>query len=352
MHYRSLFSAYRFSHYAHRMVAWLHGDRLRQAIQDGHGKVTPMMWNFTVFDGETPFDNDIRDLMAMEESFDEIPTWAIDIAVQIDALPHCGHIDFPTPIYAICRGIGKEQADPGFMFCFEVRSATKDRVKRYAEVLEGWTQGRTQDQALTEWPDIQAFTQTAYTSLGSLTEIKRLQVEQLVLYFRLSMEELTTHDGSVLTIQTDTHHAKAVEEAHKQRLRKAALDEDFDVDAFLMEMDHPWLCHQRLFDQIDVILQRIGREETYDHQQACRDAQSTADQMRRIYDVCIDSLGLWLIGGHPEATWRDDPEVAQILAHTYDVLGEQTPVKIWLTTAFRKKVSLFQQDDLEDSLAV
>ena len=129
--------------------------------------------------------------------------------------------------------------------------------------------------------------------------------------------------------------------------------EGFDVNRFFSEMDHPWLCHQRLFEQIDVTLQRIGREEDhYDQEQAHQDAQESANRMRQVYDTCIKALTSWLNGEEPDALLRENPETATILANTYDTLGEQTPVKVWLAAAFRKKMALFREDYLADTLSV
>ncbi len=129
--------------------------------------------------------------------------------------------------------------------------------------------------------------------------------------------------------------------------------EGFDVNRFFSEMDHPWLCHQRLFEQIDVTLQRIGREEDhYDQEQARQDAQESANRMRQVYDTCIKALTNWLNGGEPDTSLRENHENATILANTYDALGEQTPVKVWLATAFRKKMALFREDYLADTLSV
>ena len=357
MYYRPLFGASRYSHYAHRMAAWLHGERLRRSIREAYGKVTPMMWNFTPYDGDWPFDDEIHELIAMEEKIGNIPAWAIDVAVQIDALPHCGQLNFPEPVFAIFRGIGKEQSDKGFMFCFEASSETKAHVKLYAEVLEGWLQGKTQNVALSEWPDAREFITKTYASLGSSTELKRLLVENLALYFRLHIVDLTTNDEGLLTIQTvkpiDEQLLNKKAEEQAQSLREVAEHEGFDVNRFFSEMDHPWLCHQRLFEQIDATLQRIGREEShYDQQKARQDAQKAANRMRSIYSICIDALTNWMKGEEPNSSLQDNPETAIILANTYDVLGERTPVKVWLTSAFRKKMTLFRGDDLEDALSV
>lgn len=353
MYYQPLFGASRYRHYAHRMAAWLHGNRLRQAIREGHGKITAMMWNFTPFDGDWPFDEEIHKLIAMEEEIGSIPAWAIDVAVQVDALPHCGQVNFPEPIFAICRGIGNEQPDPSFMFCFEASSETKARVKRYAEILEGWIQGKTQEVALSDWPDAKEFITKTYKSLGPSTELKQLLVEHLALYLRISIEELTTNDEGLLTIQTDSGRIKSRVEKQRQRLRAVAEREGFDVNKFLSEMDHPWLCHQRLFEQIDATLQRIGREEShYDQQQSRQDAQEAANHMRHVYDTCINALTNWLNGEEPDTSLQENLETAKILTNTYDVLGERTPVKVWLASAFRKKMALFREDDLEDTLAV
>lgn len=68
----------------------------------------------------------------------------------------------------------------------------------------------------------------------------------------------------------------------ERRLREVAEPQGFDVDAFLAEMAHPWLCHARLFDQINVALERIGREESgYDQGEAHRDARDAANWWRR-----------------------------------------------------------------------
>jgi hypothetical protein len=335
------------------MAAWLHGEHLHQAIREGHSKVTAMMWNFTPFDGDWSFDEEIRKLIAMEEEIGSIPAWAIDVAVQVDALPHCGQVNFPEPIFAIFRGIGNKQPDPSFMFCFEASSDTKARVKRYAEVLEGWLQGETNDAVLTKWPDAKEFITKTYASLGPSTELKQLLVEHIALYLRLSIEELTTNDEGLLTIQTNSGNIKAKAEEQRQRLVEVANHEGFDVNKFFSEMDHPWLCHQRLFDQIDVTLQRIGREEShYDQQQSRQGAQEAANRMRNVYDTCINTLTNWLNGEELDTSLQKNPETATILANTYDVLGEWTPVKVWLASAFRKKMALFREDDLEYALAV
>jgi len=335
------------------MAAWLGGERLHQAITEGHGKITPMMWNFTRFDGDVDFDAEIGEILALEEAIGNIPEWAVDVAVQIDALPHCGQINFPEPIFAIFRGIGKEHPDTSFMFCFEASSETKDRVKCYAEILAGWYQGKTEDAALSDWPDAKEFITKTYASLGTQTELKRRLVEHISLYLQLSVEELTTNDNGLLTIHTDNRLNKSKVEKQRQRLIEVAERESFDVKRFFSEMDHPWLCHQRLFDQINVTLQRIGREEShYDYQQACQDAQGTANRMRQVYDICIEVVTNWLNGEKPNKSLRENPETARILANTYDVLGERIPVKAWLASAFRKKMAIFRQHDLEGALSV
>jgi len=341
------------------MAIWLHGEQLRQLIWEGHGKVTAMMWSFTGFDGDIAFDEEIHKLIAMEEEIGDIPQWAIDVAVQIDALPHCGQLNFPKPIFAIFGGIGRECPDPSFMFCFEASSATKARVKRLIEVMEGWIQEKTQDAALSEWPDAKEFITRTYTFLGQSTELKQLLVERIALYLRFNIEELITNDEGVLTIawcQTpELSRLDELSEKQGPRLGEIAEREGFDVDMFLNEMEHPWLCHHRLFDQIDASLQRIGREESiYDQQQAGRDAQEAANRMRHVYDICIDALTNWLNGEEPDTWLRENPETATIMANTYDVLGEQTPVKVWLASAFRKKMVLFREGDdaFEGTLAV
>ena len=312
-----------------------------------------MMWNFTPFDGDCPFDEEIHQLIAMEEEIGNIPAWAIDIAVQIDALPHCGQVNFPEPIFALFRGIGNEQPDASFMFCFEASSATKSRVGRYTEVLEGWIQGKTQDSAMSEWLDAKEFIMKTYTSLGSPTELKRLLVGYIALYFRLSIEELTTNDDGLLTICVDNSDIKAKAEDQRQRLRIVAEHEGFDVNRFFGEIDHPWLCHQRLFEQIDATIQRIGWEESnYDQEQARQDAQEAANRMRYVYNICINAITSWLNGEQPNASLRENLETAKILKHTYDVLGERKPVKIWLASALRKKIALFREDYLAETLSV
>ena len=102
-------------------------------------------------------------------------------------------------------------------------------------------------------------------------------------------------------------------------------------------------------------LQRIGREESdYDQQQARRDAQEAANRMRHVYDTCIDALTNWLNGEEPDTSLRENPETATILVNTYDVLRERTPVKVWLASAFRKKMALFRdgEDAFEGTLSV
>jgi len=340
------------------MATWLHAESLHQSIGEGHGKVTAMMWNFTAFDGDIGFDEEIHNLIAMEEAIGDIPPWAVDVAVQIDALPHCGQVNFPQPLFALFRGIGRQCPDPDFLFCFEASSATKARVKRLVEVMEAWVDEYTQDAALSEWPDVQEFIRRTYTSLGESTELKQLLVGRVALYLRFSIEELVTNEAGVLTIswcQTPELNRLDVlsEKGPGARLGEVAEREGYDVDRFFDEMEHPWLCHHRLFDQIDVTLQRIGREKShYDPEQACQDAQGFAHRMGHIYDICIDALTDWLNGEEPNTSLRERPEAATILTKTYDVLGERNPVKEWLASAFRKKMTLFRAQDLEETLAV
>ena len=144
-----------------------------------------------------------------------------------------------------------------------------------------------------------------------------------------------------------------MEKSDRPPTNLCARREGLDVDRFLGEFDHPWLCHQRLFDQIDFALQRIGREESYyDRQQSLEDAKGGANQMRYVYDTCIDALTNWVNGMAPATVLRKNPEAATILHNTCDVLGKQTPVKVWLAVAFRKKMALFREHDLEETLSV
>ncbi|MEW6756157.1 MAG: hypothetical protein AB1505_35060 [Candidatus Latescibacterota bacterium] len=133
-------------------------------------------------------------------------------------------------------------------------------------------------------------------------------------------------------------------------MQETAARHRFQADRFCQEFDHPWLCHQRWFEQIEAAKQRIGREQSqYDWQQAKRDAQPAADRMRRVYDVVIEALTDWLAGKTPTG---DDATATAIQANTYQVLGEWTPVKGWLATAFRKKLTLFRAGGFAEPLAV
>ena len=348
----------RFGRYAHRLIPALRGDR-----SEGKGRVTPILWHFTRFDGEVPFDKEIQGLIAMEDEIGHIPAWAVDVASQIDSLPHCGQINFPEPIFAICRGIAQERPDPQFLFCFEASSATKDCVAMYLEILKGWCEGQAQATALSRWPDHQEFIEKGYRSLGVRSQLKRLLVERVVLQCRFWIDALISNDGGILTIKTERlpptpewsrdGRADRAAEYQEQRLREVAEGQRFDVDTFLAEMAHPWLCHQRLYDQIDVILERIGREEgEYDSEEACENVQKAARRMKRTYGICIEALGLWLMGEHPCAQLRKDSEAARVLVNTYDVLGRLSAVKVWLASVLRKKIALFQEHDLAETLAV
>ena len=70
---------------------------------------------------------------------------------------------------------------------------------------------------------------------------------------------------------------------------------------------------------------------------------AAADETRtaKCGHIC-DPLGAIIIG----------EKTATILANTYDALGEQTPVEVWLAAAFRKKMALFREDYLADTLSV
>ena len=124
------YGASRFGYYAHRMGAWIQARQYRGIYPEAQDCVTPFMWGFTVFDGEQPHDDDIVRLIEMERAIGDVPDWAIDVAVQLDALPHCGQVGFPDPLYALFRGIGAEEPDPLYTFCFEASSGTKHDVER------------------------------------------------------------------------------------------------------------------------------------------------------------------------------------------------------------------------------
>jgi hypothetical protein len=349
----------RFGRFAHRFAPVLAGES-----SEGEGRITPRLWHFTHFDSGAPFDEEIQSLIVLEEGIGQIPAWAIDVAIQIDSLPHCGQISFPDPIYAICRGIGQEKPDPGFLFCFEASSETKARVEEYVEILESWCGRQTQSTVASRWADRRALVDKVYGSLGGPTPLKLLLVERVMLQCRFWMDALITNDGGLLTIQTDRSlppgpqwsRDRRVDPAaadQERRLREEAQQRGFDAGAFLAEMAHPWLCHQRLFDQMDAMLERIGREEdVYDKEAARDDAQMAAERMQRIHGICVDALGHWVEGERPSQRLWEDNEAAGILKGTYDALGATTPVRVWLASVLRKKIALFLEHDLANTLAV
>ena len=348
----------RFGRYAHRFARALPGEGSGQ-----QGKITPLLWHFTHLDCGAPCDAEIQGLIDMEEEIGQIPAWAIDVAIQIDSLPHCGQINFPEPVYAICRGIGQEQPDSDFLFCFEASSETKACVAEYIEILEAWRGGEERSAAVPGSCSQSDLIHRIYGSLGERTSLKELLVERLALQCRFWIDALITNDGGLLTIQTDRlppgrqwSRDRRVDPAaadQEQRLREEAQRQGFDAGVFLAEMAHPWLCHQRLFDQLDAMLRRIGREESvYDREAARDDAQEAAARMQRIYGICIEALGNWVEGERPRARSREEAEAAGVLENTYDVLGVTLPVKVWLASALRKKMALFTEHDLATTLAV
>jgi hypothetical protein len=350
----------RFGHYAHRMGAWIQARQYRDIYPDAQDCITPFMWGFTVFDGDQPFDDEILSLIEMERAIGDVPDWAIDIAVQIDALPHCGQVNFPEPLYAVFRGIGQETPDAGYTFCFEANSATKDAVERRLLALDMWRAGAAVQDCREGFTDISTFVDHAYSALGGSTELKRCAVERLSWHLRFLNASFTTNDAGLLSIDMNAQQPwapgrpeTAEREAIERRLRAAANGTAFDVDRFISEFDHPWLCHQRLFDQIDVTLVRIGREETaYDWEEALQAAQPSAEAMCRVYDVSMAAIAAWATGEAPDAPLRVHPDAAAILAETYDRLGARTDVKLWLALALRKKVERFRMQEPVGALAV
>ena len=193
--------------------------------------------------------------------------------------------------------------------------------------------------------------------------MKQLLVERVVLQCRFWIEALITNDGGLLTIQTDRlppgrqwsrdRRVDPVAVDQERRLREEARQRGFDADAFLAEMAHPWLCHQRLFDQMDAMLERIGWEEGVCDREAAREgARKAAEGMRRVYGLCVKALGCWVEGERPSPGSWEEEETVEVLKRTFDVLGPPTPVKVWLASALRKKIVLFLEHDLANTLAV
>ena len=339
----------RFSHYADRLMPYLRGEHLLRAFPQGHGTITPLLWNFTPFDGDIPFDDEIQRLIAMEREIGTIPSWALDIAVQIDALPHCGQTNFPESLLAVCRGIGAERADAGYLFCFEARSATKAHVRRLASALDDWAREEPADAVTAPHPDVAAFVVSAYEALGSASPLKRLLVEYVSAYLTESVEVFPTCDPGVVTLRTTPSDATERLRTLRTRILEEAAQFGFNAERFFGEFDSPWLCHQRLFEQVNITLSRIGRETVeYDWNTAKQDAEPASTRMRRLYTRSIEALGEWLDGTASSAVADTD----WVRRNTSGVLGERTPVKVWLASAFRKKLILFRDDDLTDTLAV
>ncbi|MAF11819.1 hypothetical protein CMK11_15335 [Candidatus Poribacteria bacterium] len=350
----------RFGYYAHRMGAWIQARHYRDIYPDAQDCITPFMWGFTVFDGDRPFDDEILGLIEMERAIGDVPDWAIDIALQIDALPHCGQVNFPEPLYAVFRGIGREEPDPGYTFCFEASSATKDAVEQRLLALDRWLDGATVQDWRRRFPDVSAFVEHAYSALGASTDLKRVAVERMAWHLRFLNASFTTNDGGLLSIDmnaprpwTPGRPETGEREEIERRLREAAEDTAFDVDRFISEFDHPWLCHQRLFDQINATLARIGREESaYDWDEAVEAAKPTAEEMCRVYDVSMAGITAWAEGDEPDGGLRDAPEADAILSETCDRLGPPTDVKLWLALALRKKIERFRIQEPVGALAV
>jgi len=340
------------------MGAWIQARHYRDIYPEAQDCITPFLWGFTVFDGERPHDEDILRLIEMERAIGDVPDWAIDIAVQLDALPHCGQVGFPQPLYALFRGIGREEPDAGYTFCFEARPDTKRAVERRMAALDAWDEGAALSTAISRFADIAAFVERAYAALGEQTELKRAAVARMSWQLRFLNETFTTNDGGLLSIDMNALRRwapgkpeTAAREEIDERLRNAAEGTAFDVDGFIAEFDHPWLCHQRLFDQIDATLARIGRETTdYDWDEAVAAAKPAGDAMARVYDVCMLGITAWADGAAPDAA--SDPHAAAILSETTGRLGDPTDIKLWLALALRKKLERFRLHGPASTLAV
>jgi len=328
-------------------------------------------WWFTPYDKDDPSywqnvskDDEMRELVAMEESLGLVPQWVRSVG--IGYLPPCGLYTFPQPLLQVISLIGAgDEVTIDETFKQQCYAADRDRKRAaqdYCLCLDAWVAGAEPNDPVAEldafasrridWSSVCA---DLWSVLGTRTQKKELQVELLLNAVRHAVKTCRWADdaGTVFCRGQYLGNYKANSDGtvsygtylHSPRARRIVdrlkeLDPEWEW-AKMSKVDYGtwWLCAPKAFRFLEYDLWAIGKGHPIENGQDvpgflhCEDTYPSQDEAAAWYSQFCAALEAWWRGNNP--TTRVGEAVSQRL-------GERSPVKQWLVRVFLKKLKMYE----------
>ncbi|MDP6358497.1 MAG: hypothetical protein QF473_25475 [Planctomycetota bacterium] len=330
--------------------------------------VSSECWWFTPFDRDDPTywdavskDEEMREILAMEQSLAEVPDWARSVG--IGYLPPCGHWKFPGPLLQILTLIGS--ANPvtiGESFklqCYTVDRERKRAAQDYCLCLDAWLAGTG--------PEVPAFELNALASrkidwtavcsdlwnvLGERSEKKELIVERVLIAVRHAVKASRWDDERGTEFGRDQYlgdfsltpdgepACDALSSPRVQRIEtKLAASHPGWRSLIKVDLGFWWLCAPKAFRFLERDLWAIGKDRSPEKGEEvpgflrCEDLYPNQDEAAEWYEEFCAALDAWWQGNRPTGP------AGELVCQR---LGDSSPVKQWLVRLFRKKLRMYE----------
>jgi len=325
-------------------------------------------WWFTPYDKDDPSfweavstDEELRDIVAMEQSLGTVPQWAR--AVGIGYLPPCGLYDFPNAPLQVLSLIGSaDQSVVDHTFkhqCYAVERGRKRAAQDYCLCLDAWLAGTTPDVPAAElnalayrridWSTVCA---KVWEVLGGRTKKKELLLQRLLEAIRHAIKASRWDDergtefgrdqyvGDFRQLPNGDPSYNALTSPRVKRIAAELTDLDPEWRALIkVDLGFWWLCAPKAFRFLERDLWAIGRDRPAGKDEdipgflQCEDTYADRSQAAEWYARFCDALDAWWQGNHPAGP------VGELVCQR---LGEDSPVKRWLVRLLLKKLKTYE----------
>jgi len=317
-------------------------------------------------------DKKLQELVELEQSITPISGWAIEAVERaINFPPFCPHYAFPQPYIEVLDTIRK-QTPPVFIHgCYTASAERKNRMSDYVFCLDKWLAGVSHEKAAAELckhgnpkVDWNCVCENIWKILGKNTELKELLVERTLHRQRWWIKSLVWEDDArdvyyqdqyLGDIACDGDHygnpafrdpyltELEVPEVKRMESRLAEICPDWEW--FRSIIYESWLCTPKAFRFLERLIWCIGKEKksvalpSYPMENPdkvprflqCDDTYPYTAEASKWVASFVEGIRSWVQNNPAEGKVENDVHLR---------LGEQTPLKLWLTELYLRKIEL------------
>lgn len=303
-------------------------------------------------------DLELKELYKMEFSLNLSDKQVIEIATKIiRTVCPCGHYTYPMSILKALESIGNEKPSKMLITCFYIDKERKNLASDYCFCLDAWLNNACLESAISELKynnslsaerDWNKVCNAIWTVLGEHTEKKDILIECLIFELRYWIKMSSWKHGKEIEMGRDlyvgdlavgqiTNYAEQYTFDYKPSLKRQQLIEKLKQISPEWKLPYFWLCAPKAFRYLERIIYEIGtNRQSYDSCEIpsyiqCETTYPNHEEAAMFFKEVMDGMLRWCNEGIPENT---------VMKKVFDLLGEKTNNKIWLTLLLHKRLKI------------